>query len=251
MEYTVNRLAKMSGVSARTLRYYDEINLLSPSRINTNGYRIYGQKEIDKLQQILFYKELGVSLEEIKRIISSKDFNAKLAMETHLEALLAKREQLDSLIENVEKTILTFKGEMKMQNKDKFQGFIKKLVDDNEEKYGKEIRAKYGDEVIEKSNNKVKNMSKEDYNHLEVLSNQIDEELKRLVNTGDPLGEDGKKLYELHKEWISYYWDNYTKEAHIGVAQMYVDDERFTKYYDKNGDGSSKFLRDAIIHNCK
>lgn len=91
MEYTVNRLAKMAGVSTRTLRYYDEIGLLQPSRISSNGYRIYGRKGVDRLQQILFYRELGVPLEEIKRILSSEDFDGLAALESHLTALQARR----------------------------------------------------------------------------------------------------------------------------------------------------------------
>ncbi len=75
MKYTINKLAKLAGVSTRTLRYYDEIGLLRPARMSSNGYRVYGQKEVDRLQQILFYRELGVPLEEIKKILSSKEFD--------------------------------------------------------------------------------------------------------------------------------------------------------------------------------
>lgn len=91
MEYTVNKLAKLAGISTRTLRYYDEIGLLSPVRMSSNGYRIYGKIEVDRLQQILFYRELGVPLDEIKKIISTKDFDGVTALQSHLTALLAKR----------------------------------------------------------------------------------------------------------------------------------------------------------------
>lgn len=80
MEYSINKLAKLAGVSTRTLRYYDEIGLLSPERISSNGYRVYGQKEVDLLQQILFYRELGVSLDEIKNIVWSKDYDGIAAL---------------------------------------------------------------------------------------------------------------------------------------------------------------------------
>ena len=90
-EYSINKLAKLAGVSPRTLRYYDEIGLLSPRRISSNSYRVYGQKEVDLLQQILFYRELGVPLEEIKNIVWSKDYNVQVALQGHLEALRAKK----------------------------------------------------------------------------------------------------------------------------------------------------------------
>ena len=143
MEYTINKLAKLAGISTRTLRYYDELGLLSPARVSSNGYRIYGQKEIDRLQQILFYRELGVSLEEIRNILASKDFDGLTALESHLSALLARREQLDLLVANVRKTIKTMKGEIKMSDQEKFEGFLQKLVDDNEQQYGEEIRQKF------------------------------------------------------------------------------------------------------------
>ncbi len=200
MEYTINKLAKLAGVSTRTLRYYDELGLLSPARISSNGYRIYGQKEIDRLQQILFYRELGVSLEEIRNILASKDFDGLLALESHLSALLARREQLNLLVANVEKTIKTMKGEMIMSDQEKFEGFLQKLVDNNERQYGEEARAKYGDEPIDRSNTKVLNMSKEQYIELEELTEDLNKTLKAAFEQGDPAGELAQKACELHKK---------------------------------------------------
>jgi DNA-binding transcriptional MerR regulator len=251
MEYTINKLAKLAGVSTRTLRYYDELGLLSPARVSSNGYRIYGQKEIDRLQQILFYRELGVSLEEIRNILASKDFDGLSALESHLTALLARREQLNLLVANVEKTIKTMKGEMIMSDQEKFEGFLQKLVDHNERKYGEEARAKYGDEHVNRSNTKVLNMSKEQYIELEKLTADLNETLKAAFEQGDPASELAQKACELHKKWLCFYWDDYSKEAHKGVTQMYVDDPRFTAYYDKIVHGCAAFLRDAVAIYCK
>lgn len=135
MEYSINKLAKLAGVSTRTLRYYDEIGLLSPERISNNDYRVYGQKEVDLLQQILFYRELGVSLDEIKNIVWSKDYDGIAALQGHLSALKAKKEQIELLITNVEKTIAASKGEITMSNKEKFEGFKQKMLDENEKQY--------------------------------------------------------------------------------------------------------------------
>lgn len=251
MEYTINKLAKLAGVSTRTLRYYNEFGLLVPARLSSNGYRIYGQKEVDRLQQILFYRELGVPLEEIRKILASKDFDGSSALQNHLAALLGRRDQLNLLIANVEKTLKAMKGEVIMSDREKFEGFLQKLVDDNEQRYGKEIRDKYGEECINRSNTKVLNMSCEQYTALERLTAELNETLRTAVKQGDPAGELAQKACELHKQWLCFYWDKYSKEAHIGVTQMYVDDPRFTAYYDQIAPECAAFLRDAVAIYCQ
>jgi DNA-binding transcriptional MerR regulator len=251
MEYTINGLAKIAGVSTRTLRYYEELGLLSPARVSTNGYRIYGQKEIDLLQQILFYRELSVSLEDIRRIVISKDFDSETALNRHLKALQAKRSQLDVLIATLEKTLKAEKGELTMSDAEKFEGFKQKLLDDNDQQYGAEIRQKYGEDTVNESYGKIKGMTKEQYAEVEVLSLQVNETLKAAFEQGDPSGALAQNACELHKKWLCYFWPDYSKEAHMGVAQMYVDDPRFTAYYDKIAPGCAAFLRDAVMIYCK
>lgn len=246
MEYTVQKLAQLAGVSSRTLRYYDQIGILTPARVNSSGYRIYGQKEVDRLQQILFYRELGIALETIKEIMTAPSFDAEKALKEDREQLLEKRKQLDLLITNVEKTIASTEGRMDMSDQEKFEGFKKKMIDENERKYGKEIREKYGEETVNQSNAKLMNMSQEDYEAVTKLEAEVREALAEAFATGDPAGEQAQKAAELHKRWLTYYWTEYSKEAHAGLAQMYVDDERFTAYYDKEQPGMAAFLRDAI-----
>jgi DNA-binding transcriptional MerR regulator len=246
MEYTVQKLGLLAGVSTRTLRYYDEIGILKPARINSSGYRIYGQAEVDKLQQILFYKELGLHLDKIKEIVTSPSFNAAKALSEHREQLLDKRLQLDRLIANVEKTIASNEGRITMTDKEKFEGFKQKMVEDNEQKYGKEIREKYGEEAVNKSNQKVLNMTQEQHDEVTKLAEEVRKTLAEAFETGDPSSELAQKAADLHKQWLTYYWNEYSKEAHAGLAQMYVDDERFTAYYDKQQPGTAEFLRDAI-----
>lgn len=247
MEYTVQKLGQLAGISTRTLRYYDEIGILKPAKINTSGYRIYGQKEIDRLQQILFYRELGVSLENIKDIITAPSFNGITALKEHRAKLLEKRAQLDILIANIDKTIAAGEGRIIMTDKEKFEGFKQELIDENEKKYGKEVREKYGNETVNKSNNKVKNMTQEEYAEVSRLTAEVMETLHAALQTGDPAGELAQKAADLHRQWLSFYWGGYTKEAHAGVAQMYVDDERFTAYYDEKQPGTAAFLRDAVL----
>ncbi len=251
MEYSVNKLAKLAGVSPRTLRYYDEIGLLSPRRISSNGYRVYGQKEVDLLQQILFYRELGVPLDEIKKIVWSKDYNGLAALQGHLAALKARKEQIELLISTVEKTIAAAKGEIAMNDKEKFEGFKRKLIDENEIQYGREVREKYGDGTVDAANARIMTPTAEQYENLQRLTSEINESLKIAFEQGDPSSELAQKVCALHKEWLGYFWNHYSKEAHLGLVQTYVDDPRFRKYYDAIAEGCAEFFRDAIKIFCQ
>ena len=199
MEYTVQKLGRMAGISTRTLRYYDEIGILKPARINSSGYRIYGKAEVDRLQQVLFYRELGVSLERILDIIASPAFDSTYALREHREKLLTKREQLDLLIANIDKTIEASEGRMAMADKEKFEGFKQKMIDENEKKYGEEVRAKYGDEQVDKSNKKVLGMTDKQYAEVEKLSIDVLATLKEAFKTGDPAGELAQRAADLHR----------------------------------------------------
>ncbi len=247
LEYTIQKLGLLAGVSTRTLRYYDEIGLLNPARINSSKYRIYGQQEVDRLQQILFYRELGVGLEDIKKILLVPDFDGASALRDHHEKLVEKRSQIEKLITNVEKSIEHIEGKMTMSDKEKFEGFKKKLVDGNEKKYGKEVREKYGNDVINRSNQKVLNMTEDENEAITKLADEIKITLAAAFQTGDPAGELAQKAVDMHRQWLCFYWDGYSKEAHAGLGQMYVDDERFRAYYDKETAGTAEFLRDAIL----
>ncbi|MFC7063382.1 MerR family transcriptional regulator [Halobacillus seohaensis] len=247
MEYTVNKMAQLSGVSSRTIRYYDQIGLLKPARINSSGYRIYGQKEVDLLQQILFYRELEVSLEDIIGIIHQTGFDQTKSLKNHYDKLKKKRSRLNKIIATVEKTIESKEGGISMQDKDKFEGFKEKMIEKNEEKYGKEIRNKYGDATIDENNAKLKGMSQEDYQAMMELEKEIFSVLEKAYKSGDPASREAQELAAKHKDWLMYSWNSYSKEAHAGLAEMYVADERFTAYYDKVIKGGTRFLRDAIL----
>lgn len=250
MEYSIQKTAALAGVSTRTLRHYDDLGLLVPARVSSNGYRIYGRRELDRLQQILFYRELGVSLEEIKAILDAPDFDPERALASHLAALEAKRESLDALIRNVESTIRARRGEITMSDQEKFTGFKAKLVADNEAKYGGEVRAKYGEEMVARSNAKLMGLSEAQYMEAEELSRLVNERLQAALAEGNPAGATAQEACDLHRRWLSVYWPAYSKQAHKGLAQMYVDDPRFAEYYDKLGEGCSQFLRDAIFIYC-
>lgn len=251
MAYTVSQLAKLAGVSARTLRYYDEINLLSPQRLSGSGYRVYTNAEVDRLQQILLYRELEIPLDEIADILNGRGGDAAAALRAYHEQLKQKQQQLNTLLKTVEKTILYMEGEIEMQDKEKFEGFKKELVQENEAKYGAEIRQKYGDETVDESNRKMLNLTKEQYDEMQALAAEIQSGLAAAVTAGeDPAGARGQELAAMHRKWLSFSWNSYSAQAHKGLALMYIADERFTQYYDAQVQGCAQFLHDAIEIMC-
>lgn len=248
--YSTGKLSEISGISSRTLRYYDEIGLLKPSFINESGYRYYDDNEVALLQQILFYKERGLDLQTIKEIIYRKDFDLYSALEEHLVSLEEEKKKIDRMINSVKLSIKSLKGEYNMSDKEKFEAFKKDLVDENEKTYGKEIREKYGDDSVDESNRKMLNMSEEDYKLFKELEENILALVERCVK--ENLDLDSKEAIELvnmHQKWIKMTWNKYSVEAHKSLAMMYTIDERFKEYYDKNVEGCTDYLSMAIENN--
>lgn len=248
MDYTVKQLSDLDGVSARTLRFYDQMDLLKPEKINDSGYRIYGRKQVDLLQQILFYRELGFSLKDIHHILSAPDFDTNHALTEHYHKLLEERERLNRLIATVEKTLSSKKGGITMTDQEKFEGFKKDLIDQNEKQYGKEIREKYGEESVKASYKKFGSISKEDYDQAVSIQEEMFSELAKAMKNGNPADQAAQRAADLHRQWLGYFWTSYFKEAHAGLVRMYVDDPRFAENYDSRlGKGGAKMLRDAVL----
>jgi len=246
VEYTIRKIADLAGISTRTLRYYESVGLLAPERMNSSGYRIYGQAQVDRLQIILFFRELGLSLAAIRGILESDTFDSTQALREHRSLLLERKKQLDKLIANVEKTIEVQGGSATMTDSEKFEGLSQKMIEENEAKYGKEIRSRYGNETVDQSNDKLKKMTKEDHMRLESLTRELGATLKAACEQGDPTSALAQKACELHKKWLMYYWPQYSKENHLALTEGYVCDPRFTAYYDQIAPGSAVFLRDAM-----
>lgn len=198
------------------------------------------------MQQIMFYRELGVSLDQIRKIITSPTFNKVAALQEHHAKRLEKRKQLELLIANVDKTLAMTERRVTMSDKEKFEGFKEKLIEENELKYGKEIREKYGEETMNRSNEKLRKMTEVQYDAVAKLSDELNEMLKEAFAVGDPASDLAQKACEMHKQWLLHYWDHYSKEAHMALVQGYLEDERFKAYYDNIANGCAVFLRDAM-----
>lgn len=159
MEYTIKQIAEISGVTTRTLRFYDEQSLLKPAFLSDVGYRMYTEKEVDRLQQILLYRSMGLPLKTIKELIDRPEDKIQETLVQQRLQLEQKRQELDRLLQVLDDTLLYYKGEIEMTNKEKFAAFKKEKLAENEAKYGKEIREQYGEEAVESSNQKWQEMT--------------------------------------------------------------------------------------------
>lgn len=247
MEYTVKALAELAGVTPRTLRWYDQTGLLKPLRTTEAGYRLYGPKQLDRLQDILFYRELGLDLASIRTILDDPAFDRQAALQSHLTELKAHRARLDELILTVQRTIDNIKGGTKMTDQEKFEAFKRNAVAAMEAAHGAESRQKYGDAEVDRANACVLALTQEEYTAWKALGDEILQALTAAVQAGAaPAGPEGQRIAQLHRRWLSYSWEAYTPQAHAGLAELYVSDPRFTAYYDREVSGCAAFLRDAV-----
>ena len=247
MEYTVKALADLAGVTPRTLRWYDQTGLLKPLRTTEAGYRLYGPKQLDRLQDILFYRELGLDLASIRTILDDPAFDRQAALQSHLTELKARRARLDELILTVQRTIDNIQGGTKMTDQENFEAFKRRVVAANEAAFGQEIRQRYGDEEADRANACVLALTQEEYTAWKALGDEILQALTAAVQAGAaPAGPEGQRIAQLHRRWLSYSWEAYTPQAHAGLAELYVSDPRFTAYYDREVPGCAAFLRDAV-----
>lgn len=248
MEYGIRELSELAGVSARTLRYYDEIDLLKPLYVNEAGYRFYGDRELELLQQILFYRERGFDLKRIRKIIYEDDFYIVTALREHLLELENQRKHMDALIWTVRQTILSMRGECEMSDKEKFAAFKENVIKENEESYGAEVRKKYGLDALDGANQKIRNMSEADWRRFKSLENEIHSRLTEGVRSGMlPESDAAREIVIMHRQWLEMTWKQYSPQAHKGMAQTYVADSRFREYYDSEAAGCAELLKAAIF----
>lgn len=249
--YSIGEVSDIVGISTRTLRFYEEAGLLSPMR-EANGYRRYTTTDIDRLQEILLLRHLGMGMADIPNALSSTEDDRHRALARHLGRLKSERDRLDTLIRTVERTIEHIEKGLPMEDKAKFEGMKRDLVERNEREHGSEVRERWGGPAADAANRKMLNLSEAEFDRFQALAAQINTELESVVQAGlDPSGEAGQQIYQLHREWLDFTWNFYTPGAHRGLAEMYVADERFRRYYDGRVEGCAAWLRDAIIAHAR
>ena len=235
MKMLISEVAKMSGVSVRTLHYYDEINLLHPAEVNESGYRYYDKEALDTLQQILFYRELEFSLGEIQKIISQADYNKIQALERQRELLTLKAKRLKGLIKLVDDTL---RGDNEMS----FKEFDQTEIEEAKARWGN--TAAYAESV-----EKTAAYGKKEWDMVQAEGDKI---MKKFADIRE-MTPSSKEAQSLVKEWQDYITKNYytcSKEILDGLGQMYVGDERFKKNIDRFGEGNALFMADAIKEYC-
>ena len=183
----------------------------------------------------------------IKECLDDPSFDRLAALRNHLAALEAERERLEQLIRSVKDTIGVEERNEIMSDEQKFEAFKQRAVAHNEEVYGAEIRAKYGDQEVDEANAAVMNLTQTQYQEWTDLGREIQERLEVAVREGvSPESEEGKEITALHRRWLTITGNRYAPARHRGIAELYVMDERFTAYYDKRLPGCARFLRDAV-----
>lgn len=235
----VKEVSDLAGISVRTLHHYDAIGLLRPGHMTAAGYRLYTDADLELLQQILFFRELGFPLRKIKEIVTSSSYDRREALELHRKLLLERRARIDSMLATLEKTVRHMKGEIEMTNKEKFEGF-----DFSRNPYEQEARERWGDAEVDASNAKLAKLSDAEKKAMGEEMGAIYRRLAELRH-GAP---DSPEAQEAIGQWYRYLqrFGTYSIEAFRNLGQMYVDDERFTKNIDMFGEGLARFMRDAM-----
>ncbi len=249
MAYTVAKLAKISGVSVRTLHWYDEVGLLKPAYHGANGYRFYEEEQLLILQQILFFRELGFELKQIEKILRRSDFDQMKALSSHRQVLQKDVERKGNLIQTIDRTIAHLKGQKKMKDQEFYHGFITKEKQAEYEQYLVNRLGEKAMDPIEVSKAKMKNWSKEDW---EKFSQEWDSICKDLSSLRDrSFSADSKevqKVIQKHYEWLPWTGASCTKEAYTGLGQVYVEFEWKKAFapYDSNHPRLAQFMAEAM-----
>lgn len=238
----------MAGVSVRTLHLYDQIGLLNPAERTEAGYRLYGEKELLRLQQVLFYKELDFPLKEICNILDDPGFDLYQALESHKIALNAKRDRIATMLVTIDKTIANLNGKIMLTHEELYEGLPKEKA----EAYRKEAIEKWGEETIVKSENKLRKLNKEDIKQLKLDMEDINKQLSNLMQE-DPTSPKVQEQIARHYENIRSFWgtsgaSDAQGEAYAGLGELYVSDNRYAKVDGEPNAEFALFLSKAMKH---
>lgn len=246
--YKVNEVAKLSGVSVRTLHHYDRTGLLKPETLSPAGYRLYGQNGLERLQQILFFKEPDFSLRDIKHLIGSPMRQKKKLLQTQRQLLMEKKMRLTGIIRTLDRSL---KGDKPMEAGELFSAFNDEVFKMHKQAYAEEARQLYGhSDAYKESQNKTKNYSKQDRNNITDEGTAVYRQIAAHMDK-KPAHRTVQALVKRWQDHISRHYYKCTKEILGGPGELYVNDPRFTKNIDKIKPGLAAFLSRAIAHYCK
>ena len=244
MMYTIKEIAELAGVTTRTLRYYDEIGLLPPAKVGVNGYRHYDLDSLLRLQQILFFRELDVPLNDIQLIISRPDFSLVNALQDHRSLLQKRSENLNTLITTIDQTIATLIGDRKMPAEDYFDGF-------DQSQYEEEVQARWGDtRQYAETQRKWVDYSKEEKEAIKAEGGRLTVRMVSEDPNASPYDPHVQAAIGEYHAYLNQYF--YTCEVSYlrGLADMWVADPRFAANYEKVRTGGAAFVHEAVHIYC-
>lgn len=244
-QLSIRQLARLAKVSVRTLQYYDQTGLLKPQRQEENNYRLYDSQTVLRLQQILFYKELGFDLKSIKLILDHPGFEYQEALLSHREALLKKVEQTKQLIQTIDRTLDQMKGKIKMTENDYFVGFS----DEQQAEYERQAAERWDPVVVKESNRRWKVLSDIEKQDLMKSGERITLALRDAMSEG-PGSEKVQKLVEEWQKHINFFYDC-TPQILLGLGHAYLEDPQFSAFYTRMDPVLPKFFFEAIRIYCK
>ena len=245
MPYTVKQLADLAGISRRTLRYYDQIGLLEPSSVGVNRYRFYGEEAVLRLQQVLFYRELDLGLDEIRAILDRPDFDVVRALEAHKLALHHRIERLERLIRTVDRTLQHTKGKVEMGAQELFEGFD----EETQQRYELEAAQRWGDDIVKGSRRRWDGYSAQQKAAIFAEAGQIYRDLAARIGE-DPAGKDVQLIVARWHQNLRWFYEP-DREILLGLAHGYAEDPRFAAFFTRIHKDLPAFLRQAIEHYCR
>ena len=248
-DLTVGVVARLAGVSVRTLHHYDEIGLVSPDGHSDAGYRLYSSRNIERLQEVLFFRELGIGLTDIRQIIEESGYSRGKALESHKEQLIAQSSRLLAMVDLIDRTVNAEQKGINMTSEEMlevFDGF-------DPLEHQAEVEGRWGGtDAYAESNRRVSGYTKQDWLNLKGEARGLDEKLLALMESGISADSiEAMDIAEEHRVHITKWFYDCTPQVHVGLGSMYVTDPRFQKNIDKAGEGLALYLSDAIAANHK
>ena len=245
--YTVKQVAKLSGVTVRTLHHYDQVGLLKPAQVGENGYRYYGREELLRLQQILFHRELELPLEAIADVLDRPGFDRLSALRRQRKTLSEKASRYRKLIHTLDRTLAALEGQTEMKDEDLYKGF----APEKQAAYEAELIDRFGEQArasIEASKTALKTWSKADWEASAGEYGAVETGLGKALADGLPADSDAvRAMMRRHHAWVARMWNRTpSRDAYIGLGQMYVDHPDFHARYEAVQPGLAEYLAGAM-----
>ena len=246
--YSVGRVAALSGVTIRTLHHYDEIGLLSPGGRSDAGYRAYEEADLERLQRILFYRELGFTLKEISTIIEDPGTDAIGHLRRQRGLLVARIERLSAMVDVIDYEMEAKTMDIKLTPEERFEVF----GEFRPEGHAEEAERRWGEtDSYKESNRRVSKYTKGDWLQLKAEAEDVQNRLTAAFEAGHaPDSEEAMAAAEAHRQHISRWFYECTYEIHRGLTDMYVSDERFRSNYDTHTPGLAAYIKEAAHANA-